>query len=51
MIDIMKKILAIILIIIFLISCSPSLYVNGTLMRKYNMSQNKYTPKKPYIKK
>jgi len=34
----------------FLFSCSPRLYVNGTLMRKQNMSQNKYTPKTPYIK-
>ncbi len=46
----MKKII-LLLIVIFLSSCSPSLYINGTLMRKFNTSQNKYTPKKPYIKK
>lgn len=39
-----------IILIFFMSSCSPKMHLIGVGMRKFNMSQNKYTPNKPYIK-
>ncbi len=48
----MRKLLVFFIIfVMFITSCSPGLHLNGMFMRKFNMSQNKYSPKKPYIKK
>lgn len=32
------------------IACSPKMHLTGLGMRSFNLSQNKYTKKKPYIK-
>lgn len=41
----------IIILFFLLTSCSPNLYINSFFARKYNISQNKYSKKKPYYKK
>ena len=38
------------LVILFQQSCSPKMHIIGSGMRQFNLSQNKYSKKKPYIK-
>lgn len=44
----MKKLLFI-FFILFLTSCSPQMHINGVVVRKYNTSQNRYSPQRPYV--
>ena len=41
----MKRLITL-LLIIFLSSCNPQLYIVGSGMRHHNLSQNKYQPNK-----
>ena len=44
----MKK-LIFFLSILLLTSCSPGMYINGAVMRNHNLSQNRNTPRNPYV--
>ena len=44
----MGKALSLIIMIVLMTSCNPYMHIGGAAMRKYNLSQNKYTPNNPY---
>lgn len=44
-----KKITLYVLLIYFAASCSPKMHAIGVGMRLFSLSQNKYSPKKPYV--
>ena len=44
----MCKAISLMLMVILLASCNPYMHIGGAAMRKYDLSQNKYTPNNPY---
>jgi hypothetical protein len=46
----LKKITLYLLLIFFGTSCSPKMHAIGAGMRLFSLSQNKYSPKNPYVK-
>lgn len=42
----MRKLLLLLIIGVFMVSCNPRLYIVSSGMRHHNLSQNKYQPNK-----
>jgi hypothetical protein len=45
-----KKILLYLILVFFTASCSPRMHTIGVGVRFFNLSQNKYTKRNPYLK-